>query len=231
MKFNIYSKVNKAALALAVIVGFSSCDDKDDITPIQVANVGVINLLDDVAEINAHIGTTKVNSETLKFATFSKYNSFIAANAALNIFENTQTDTLASVSHNFKSNEAYSAYVIGEEEDAEIVIVTDVLTNPASGKAKIRLANFIDGAEKIDLFVGDAEEPTANDSEYKDVNNFVELDAVATTELSIRVDGEDTALASLENAKLEAGKIYTVLAYETVVDGAPQVVIKLITQK
>ena len=217
-------RVSAFVIASVVTLGFASCkgDDCCDVPIPQKAQTSVLNLLQGIDEIDLHAGTTKLNSSGIDYGTQSAYFLVDAGEQNISVFQADEADTLASHKYTFARDKSYSAFAIGEGEDAEIIISEDNLTNPSEGKVKIRFANLAALDGNLDLWLGDGETALVEDAAYKTVGTFVEADPAEEVSLAVKINGEEEDVATLENAKLEAGKIYTVYAYVEDVEGELQ---------
>jgi hypothetical protein len=223
-----HSFAKMAAAALVMVVGFSSCKDDDKVTPVDQTKVGVVNLLDDVSKINVHYAGKKVNTAAIQTGAFSNYISLKAANDNLVIFEDTKTDTLTKKKFDFKANQSYTAFVYGSEDEAHIEVFTDNLAAPASGKAKIRFANFANGKDGLNLFIGTATTASISDVDFKEVKGFVEVVPASNVAIKVRAQGAETDLTQLAGANLQAGKIYTVFLTKVEEDGEDEFVVRMV---
>ena len=219
--------------ALVMAIGFTACnDDKDDVIPVErEAQIGVLNLLTDVEAVDVHLDDEKINTSAIQAGTFSAYMTVDAGQNALTVFAAGETDTLVSLGHDFKAEESFSAFVLGDAENATLVIASDDLDAPATGKAKIRFANFAADSDALELWTGGSEEALIDDVDYKSVKAFAEVDAASDVVLRVRGENSEEVLAELEDVNLESGKSYT--AYVTVdeVDGVDTLVLRVITNK
>lgn len=217
------------AVALVVAVGFTSCnDDKDDVTPIKhEAQIGVLNLLSDVEAVNVHLDDTKINSSAIEAGTFSPYFTVDAGQNVLTVFADGETDTLVSLAHDFKREEAFSAFVLGAADDAELVIVSDKVQAPATGKAKIRFANFAVNSDALELWAGAGESALITDVDYKAVHAFVEVDAASDVVLRVRGADSEDVLAEIDEVNIQSGKIYTAYIVSEDVEGVETLVLRI----
>ncbi len=234
MNFKRYSTIKTTLAALLLVFGATSCDKDEDTLPMdEKAQVSVVNLVEGSTAINAHLGGTKINTTAIAYGESANYIQIDAGTEDLSIFESGETDTLARVSHNFKREESFSAFVIGTEAEATVVVSGDNLTAPASGKTKLRFINLVDNDELLNLWLGEInEEEDALFAEvaFKGVKDFVEIDANSDLDLLAQVNGGDLQF-TFENANLAAGSIYTVYAWEKLVEGEKTVVLSLVKNK
>ncbi len=226
-------RISTFVAASIVALGFTACkDDGDNGLPLpQKAETAVLNLLQDIDKINLHAGTVKLNSSDIDNGVLSAYLPVNAGEQNLSVFQIGETDTLVSHRHTFGKDKSYSVFVIGDADDAELVVAEDNLSSPASGKVKVRFANLVNEEETLDLWKGGDEDALVEDAAYKAVGTFVEIDAEEEASFSVKVNGEDDDVAVLEDLNLEAGKIYTIYAQLKDVEGELQTVLAITANK
>lgn len=226
--FRNYFKV--VGVALLMSMGFVACND-DDVVPVEdKAQVAVLNLLKDKPNLDAYLGETKINTTSITDQSFA-YLTIDAKQDRLSLFVAGETDTLVSANHDFKAGEAFSAIVMGDQEEAELIITSDDLKAPTGGKAKIRFANAWDTEAPLELWVADSEEALQSDASYPSIKAFIEVEPASGLTLQVRgVDSEDV-LAELEDVKLESGKIYTIAVLNSVIDEIDTPVLRIVTNK
>jgi len=121
-------------------------------------------------------------------------------------FYSTATGTLyEDTTINFAANNNYTVYATGGFSGTGIVVTTDDLTAPASGKAKIRFINL--SPDNINLRTELNGSATDSNISYKGVTAFREVNAGTYT---VAAGGSTIASGvSLSGQNLQSGKIYT----------------------
>src|SRR5690606_26518839 len=89
-------------------------------------------------------------------------------------------------------------------------LAEDNLTSPASGKVKIRFANFMTGSPQLDVYEQAAADSLFGKKSFKTVSAFKEVEPGDKT-FELRQTGQ-TAVKLSVPVTLEAGKIYTLTA-------------------
>jgi hypothetical protein len=110
---------------------------------------------------------------------------------------------------NLSANNSYSAFVAGElPNNISLLFMNDNLTAPASGKAKVRLANLSADDYHLDFYVGGPK--LEADVQYKEVTPFYEVTAGS---LNVIAQDPDSVgyQRTLTGQAFESGKIYTVI--------------------
>jgi Domain of unknown function (DUF4397) len=91
--------------------------------------------------------------------------------------------------------------------------VTDDLTAPAPGQARVRVINLAPGMENVDLYAGGKNTPLISGAgldhptDYKDVNP-------SEAELTVRHGMSRRNAAPVKDLKIEGGKLYTILVFQ-----------------
>jgi hypothetical protein len=116
---------------------------------------------------------------------------------------------LAKGNVQFTPGQFYSIYVVGLEDDIELMVTEDDLSEPAAGKAKIRFINLSPDAPALDFGVESADTLIASDIAFKEVKDFSAVDAGQTYVFSVFEHSGGARVHSFE-FKPESGRIYTV---------------------
>lgn len=223
--------LNKMVVMLAFTSLVVSCkDDKNTPEPFE-AKVSVVQVLNDVEKVDFHVGDKKINTTALTNGTFDKYYVVLGGNQKVSVFEEGQTDTLVSFQQNFVPTSSNSVFVYGDEEDAKWLYAADNMTAPETGKAKIRVVNTLENNVNAHIILEDAEQVWIENAEPKKIQNFSSFTPVDGKNLSVVLGEEDVAVAEIENVKIEAGKIYSIILFEEVSENVTVIKAKLIEQK
>lgn len=212
-----------AALLPAVLV-LASCG-KDESTPAPdqgrinayhaaaSANVGVKILIDDAEKATLTYGQ---NSGYQAVNTGSRVVKVNVASSGANAL--TQNVTV-------EKDKNYSYFVYADAATTQKgLLVTDDLTAPSSGKAKIRLVNLGQGAAspvKLSTTVASVSDIAGTETQFANASGFVEIlpgsynVAVTTGSSSTTVTngnvGDGSGAGTMGTKNYEAGKIYTVV--------------------
>jgi len=88
--------------------------------------------------------------------------------------------------------------------------VMDNLTQPSSGKAKVRVIHAAAGAKKVDICRAGRKDAIIGGVAFKDVTSYKEVDPTVT-EIDVRATGSRSGATTLRNLTLEPGKFYTLV--------------------
>lgn len=89
-------------------------------------------------------------------------------------------EPIAQGSVQFRPGSFYSLYVVGYDENVEVLITEDDLSAPGRGKSKVRFIHLSPDAPALDVFVADTEEPLVADLAFKEAKGFLEVSSDRT---------------------------------------------------
>ncbi len=125
-----------------------------------------------------------------------------------------KTNALASNSEGLTSGKHYTVIAVAEKDGKTTIDnVSDDLTPPAAGQAKVRVINLAPGVKDVDLYAGGEKSPLIggagldHPTDYKDVNP-------SEAELTVRNGMSKKNAAPVKDMTLEAGKLYTILVFQ-----------------
>lgn len=200
---------------LALSVFIASCDEDDDEMELQKAQVMVVHASPNAPNVDVRINNA-VALTNVAYPSNSPYTAVDAGTANFKISPTGTTTYVIDASVPLTADNYYSVFAIDSVNKIKPAVVGDNLTAPASGKAHVRFFHFSPNAPAVDIAVTDGpvvfSNRTFNDqSTTASLASFTPLDA-GTYNLEVRLAGTNTAVLSLPNTTLTAGKIYTVFA-------------------
>ncbi len=195
-----------------------ACSDKDETPIFPESSVSVTQASYDAAALDLFINKEKVNKAEFKFTNTTGYLRILSGKSNITLKEAGKADTLKTSEIDFKESKAYSLFVVNKVADVDYLLIEDNLSAPKEGEAKLRFINLSPGSAKLDISMKDAENNLFESVEYKTASNFKDVSPETYT-FEIRQAGSDALLFSLEDVKIEKGKIYTIWS-KGIVDGA-----------
>lgn len=118
---------------------------------------------------------------------------------------------LAENSEGLSSGSHYTlvAFNKADGKTTELVAISDNLTPPPSGKAKVRVIHAVPEIGEVDVYA------VGRDTLFSGVNSgtessYIEVDPMEIT-LQIRPKGKQNALLNVNDVRFEAGKLYTIV--------------------
>lgn len=187
------------------------------------AQMMAIHASPDAPGVNLSIDGKKVNSAPLTFGNNTGYLSVTAGKRKIEITPATGGNAVLTAEPTLDGGKSYSVFVTNTLTNIESVTSTDDLTVPAAGKAKIRVAHMSPDAPAVDVGVQGGSN-VFTDVAFKDVEEFKQVDP-GTVTLEIKRTGTSTVVLSVPNVKLDAGKIYTVVALDNVAQLMAKVIV------
>ncbi len=191
----------------------ASCDDDDDDLDIveDEANVMVVHASPDAPAVDLYLDNTLVNATPLNYPGNTGYLDVEAGTRNIKV-----TAAGAGVGSPvinadvpFEEDKDYTVFAVNTLGNIEPLVLEDNLTDPAAGKAHVRVVHLSPDAPNVDVVVQGGPE-LFSDLEFKEATAFTPVDA-GTYTLEVQPVGTDLA-AVTATLTLEAGKIYTVFA-------------------
>lgn len=112
----------------------------------------------------------------------------------------------------------YSAVVVGTADTQQLVLLTDDLSAPPAGQAKVRFMHASPDAPAVDVAVTGGQTLFSNVA-YKGSSSYKTVPA-GTVNLEVREAGTNTVVLTLPNVTLGSGVVYTIYA-TGLVNGTP----------
>lgn len=223
---NIVKKIfnNKLAISIlscAMVLTFTSCLDNDDTfinTP--VAYVSLYHGSPDGPQLDVEVDNKQINANPFDYAEYTGYLRFYTGSRNLQFGPYASSSVDVDTTVTFEPGSAYSVFVAGEYEAAEIIVLHDNSNTPASGKAKVRIINLSPDAGNINFTRTDDTDPWASNLAFKEATEFMEVDA-NEFDLQVRSSDDDELLLSLPDTDLQSRYFYTIIirGYDTPPDG------------
>lgn len=192
----------------SIVAGFTACK-KSDSTPAS-ASVMFVNAATGTSSVSVSANGT-VAASNIGFTNNSPY-AHVAAGTNVNIIFSVNgsgiSTPLVSGTKTLATNTHYSVFAGGLFTDPSLVVVTDDLTAPSAGMAKIRFVNLTSDNINASCFVAD----TKLDSNitYTHYSPFIEVSPIVD-KITMLDPANPTNSVQLVSQTLNAGKIYTII--------------------
>lgn len=196
-------------LALSPLVITSCLDDEDaaDIPP--VAYVAYYHGSPETGAVSIYADGRLYNTNNFEYTDFFTYGNYYTGERNLSFKNKNAANSLLDTTVTLNENQPYTFFFIdGEESAMETVIAEDNWDEPSEGKAMIRLVHLSPDAPAVNLVVNDDEAATFSNQEYKNVTDFVEIDAELTS-FSITNSTTGEVILTAEDLDLRTQRIYT----------------------
>ena len=200
-----------AAALLAALVPIVGCDDDDDDNPVtpgtQQARVMAVNAVTGAPSVDVLVDWNVV-APGLAFLGNTTYLTLTPGTRNVRVNLAGTTTTVAEANLLVPGNQNRTVFLVNNADTAEAVLVSDDLTAPAAGQAKVRFVNLGSDVDTVDVAVQGGAVMFANSS-FKGSTNFQTM-APGTYALELRDHGKTTVVVPAESVTFEAGGIYTV---------------------
>lgn len=199
--------------ALAVLVVASALPVGGASAQTGNARVRVLHASPDAPAVDVYVDGSEAISD-LAFAAITDYVSLPAGPHAIKVFPSSAngsgTPVIDVPSLALEAGKDYTLAAVGQVASIEPLVLVDNNAAPAAGKAHIRVVHLSPNAPNVDIYAAGAGVVVPNLA-FKAAANYLPLDA-GTYNLEVRGAGSSTAVLSLPNTTLEAGKVYSAFA-------------------
>jgi hypothetical protein len=193
------------------------------------ARVRVLHASPDAPAVDVYVDGSEAISN-LAFGSITDYVSLPAGNHAIKVFpasaDGTGTPVIDVPALTVESGKDYTVAAAGKVADIAPEVFVDNNAAPAANTAHVRVVHLSPDAPNVDIFAQGAGVVIPNLA-FKAAANYLPL-ASGSYDLEVRAAGSSTAVLSLPDTNLEAGKVYTAFAIG-LAGGDPALSVKLTT--
>ena len=111
--------------------------------------------------------------------------------------------------HTIVALPARAAGLFAKEGGVELRFVADEFSEPAAGRAKVRVINASPDMDELDLYAAGRAEALVKGAKYGSATGYSEIEP-AGGGLEVRRAGENITTLAVPNVKMEAGRLYTI---------------------
>ena len=202
-------KVLVASVLLAIPLFITGCLNNETPEVIDYSYVCIYHFSPDAGDLDIYDNDEKINNGGYKYGTYSFYTPFTEGVHNIKFTVANSQDLLTSELIDLDLNTYYSLFVVNEANFMESVFGLDTLEQPESGKAMIRFINASpDASQLVDLAIVDSDTLFENRF-YGLPSGFIQRNA-GTFDFVVNDSDADTAMITLQDAKLEGGRFYTI---------------------
>lgn len=207
MRLSFYS-----LLIAAISIFIISCNKKSD-TPTQASSgLMVVNLAADRNAVGFYVDGGNITYSPLAFTNYNGgYQPIYPGTRSVSAFDYNNGGTLASTDENFEEGKYYSAFLLGNTNGYQTVVVNDNLDSlqAVGTQAYIRFVNAIaDSTTSTSVrFTQMENQPVEIPVSYRTVSEF---EAAHSGDLSLELL-RNGAISTQRTINLEPNKVYTVL--------------------
>jgi hypothetical protein len=177
------------------------------------ARLRVLHASPDAPAVDVYLdGSEAVNN--LAFSAITDYVPVPAGTHAVQVFPSSAngagTPVIDVPSLTLDAGKDYTVAAVGTLAAIEPLVLVDNNAAPAAGNAHIRVVHASPDAPNVDIFAAGAGVVVPN-LPFKEASAYLPLPA-GSYDLEVRAAGSQTAVLSLPDTPLEAGKVYTAFA-------------------
>lgn len=211
-KFSAFWTKGVGIIAIALLPFLTSCLDDDDknLETVPVAYVSFYHGSPKISSLQIEVDHRPYNTNTFDYSTYFDYGRFYTGDRNFSFKIGNAANSLLDTLVKFEADKAYSFFISEEEDGFLPLLVEDDLDSPATGKALIRLVHLSPDAPEVTLLTGEDEEELFENQGYREVSDFVEVEA-GRLNLNLVAAAGSESLVSATNVNVREGRIYTLV--------------------
>ena len=208
-----FLKTKTLIAGLLVTVGLTSCIKNNDTnTPIYVSGVSLVHASPTTEKLDVYINETKASGQNFDFGTKIDYLNAYSGNRTISVTKKDSGAKLTSDLVKLAPQLGYTVFVIDQLEKVALLTLEDNLAKPDAGKAKIRFVNLNPEGGAFNLAVAGLTTDLSTNKSFKEYSDFETITPGDKVTFNVKNAASGTVETSLEDVKIEAGKIYTLYA-------------------
>lgn len=215
-----------------ILLMLSSCVKTNTASVLQqTALLTVIQASPDEPPLSFFINGQAMTQNPLSYGSGLNYFSVITGQTLTGTFYQASNFTpVASGQLNISANTAYSLFLDSTAANPGMLLLTDSLVKPASGKAGIRFVNLSPDAPAVDLVIQGGQTITSNKS-FKGHTGFLPVTVPSGAIFQVVKAGTTTVLATYSAGTITANNLYTLIfeGLNTPLNSTDQLSIDVIT--
>ncbi|RZK42475.1 MAG: DUF4397 domain-containing protein [Pedobacter sp.] len=204
-----YSKKTLQILSIITLgLSISSCKkDFGEVPPVSA--ISFVNAAVGSPAVNVYLGGNMVNNNLFTYGKDLNYVNAYSGTRDVSFYENGEKKISGSV--DLADGRFYSLFLAGKWPQADLVLLKDSLTRPATGKTHIRFANLSKDAGSLDFGLTNGK-TLASEKAYKIASDYMAIEGNTAYTFVIRNHGTPTDTVSIPAVTLETGRSYTIWA-------------------
>ncbi len=200
--------------ALTILMAGCKLDDNDSPELPPVAYVSLYNASPNSPGLSIMVDRKVINNNSFDYSDHTGYLRFITGERMLEFGPYGANNVIADTTVKFEDGKAYSVFVVDNYDHADVLVLNDDTSEPATGKAKVRFLNLSPDAPEVNLDIAGTD--STGDStlfasqSFKESSEFIELDA-KLYDFKVKLASDENVLLSVPNATFQDGWTYTIL--------------------
>lgn len=202
-------------LLSTMLFTMTSCLDDDGGTVIPAERVAYVSWYQGssaVPDLDIYVDNNRLNlSGPFEYSAFTGYSRYYTGERDFKVTPYNASNTLVDSTITLKADSLYSLFVIGgDANDLDLLFVEDNIPDDKEDKALVRLVHLSPDASEVNVSESDSETILFEESTYKSVSDFIEIDAGSTTLEVQTADGEEV-VATVDDYNFIEGRVYTIV--------------------
>lgn len=202
-------------LLSTMLFTMASCLDDDGGTVIPAEPVAYVSWYQGspaVPDLDIYVDNNRLNlSGPFEYSAFTGYSRYYTGERDFKVTPYNASNTLVDSTITLKADSLYSLFVIGgDANDLDLLFVEDNIPDDKEDKALVRLVHLSPDAPEVNVSESDSETILFEESTYKSVSDFIEIDAGSTTLEVQTADGEEV-VATVDDYNFIEGRVYTIV--------------------
>lgn len=223
MKKEVKKRMRRVFFAVLPALGFLmlsvSCNLKEDeVDKGPISLVSLFQTSPDAPNLDIFVDNEKINNVPFEYGQTTGYLQFSSGIRNLK-FRPYGGGTIA-IDQNItlEPGEDFSLFVIDEYGQASVMLLWDNPDVPAAGSSRIRFINLSPDSDPLQLKIKDATIPLTVGQSFKDVSEFMNVEAKTHT---FQITSGGNVVFELPDSEVVAGRFYTiyVIGYVTPPNG------------
>lgn len=211
-------RMNLMLLGLvAIVFSLSSCLPEAEGYDFEVGYVAAVNAVPGSTGYNIGLDNNQINNLSLgqqfEYGDLLGYVTAVAGNRLVRVFERgsgASPNPVIQETIQLAQDSAYTLFVTGTEDDVDLVVSTDDMGAPSTGKAKVRFIHLSPDAASLGLRIKGGDVLATNQA-FRTVAEFVEIDPADPHTFEIVEHVSGTVLHEF-TLPISATRIYTIYA-------------------
>ncbi|HMJ70873.1 MAG TPA: DUF4397 domain-containing protein [Cyclobacteriaceae bacterium] len=199
---------------LMMVLAGCKLDDNDSPELPPVAYVSLYNASPNSPGLSIMVDRKVINNNSFDYSDHTGYLRFLTGERMLEFGPYGANNVVADTTVKFEDGKAYSVFVVDNYDKADVLVLSDDTSEPASGKAKVRFLNLSPDAPDVDLAIAGTD--SASDSavftsqSFKEKSEFIEVEA-KNYDFKVKMASGSDVLLTVPNATFQDGWSYTIL--------------------
>ncbi|OOG78225.1 DUF4397 domain-containing protein [Algoriphagus sp. A40] len=209
----------------------TSClDDVESPELPPAAYVSIFQGSTDAPAMDIFANQNRVNQNPVQYTNVLPYSAYYTGNRDFRFSAFNSATSLLEKKFELKADSVYSVFISDKTEGIDAILVKDVWEDPTEEKAQLRFVHLSPDAEKVYLEISGITTPLVNDSNFKSVSDFKELNPGNVT---LKVKSSETGETLIQSGTLElkGNRVYSLIlrGLEAETTGDKKLDIQLIT--